>query len=109
MSAPDTIGDDAAMEPFSVGLFLGTVGKDSYIPLFRSRGYVTSAKCARLTELDLASMGIRCNHSPWRSDYAGIFKIPFEIEYTLACMLAHMSRLGLFRVIITRNILQNEL
>ena len=56
MSAPDKLS--AAMEPFSVGLFLGSVGKDSYIPQFTSGGYTTWAKCAELTEQDLDKIGI---------------------------------------------------
>ena len=59
----------AAMETFSVGLFLGSVGKDSYVPQFTSGEYVTLAKCTELTEHDLTSMGIPADIF-FRSDYA---------------------------------------
>ena len=57
------------MEPFSVGLFLGSVGKDSYVPKFTSSRYVTLAKCAHLTEKDLKKIGVPYYYG--RSDYAG--------------------------------------
>ena len=62
------------MDRFSLGLLLGSVGKDSYIPLFTSRGYVTLAKCAEITEQDITSMGIPYTgySSQLRSDYAGM-------------------------------------
>ena len=80
VSAPDNY---AAMEPFSVRLFLEAYGKDFYIPQFTSGGYVTLAKCAELTEQDVRSMGIPYSGSPYRSEYvkSGIYnyiKIHFK-------------------------------
>ena len=57
------------MEPFSVGLFLGSIKRESYAQVFSSRGYVTLAKCVGITREDLEEMGIDCEYS-LRSDYS---------------------------------------
>ena len=67
VSAPD---NNEAMEPFSVRLFLVSVGKDSYIPNLTSGGYVTLSKCVELTEQDLEKIGVPYFFDG-RSDYAG--------------------------------------